>query len=115
MTSLISICFILLAALLAAKPMGLYIAKVFDGAPSKIDRFFLPAERLLLELGGVKVGCQQCGKQDKTDGYERRHFNTPNLCTIKISQDSIKHKSNRQTWRLLPLPIAPWQSLLSHL
>ncbi len=70
MTSLISICFILLAALLAAKPMGLYIAKVFDGAPSKIDRFFLPAERLLLELGGVK-GKTNRGRNTPPRWYSR--------------------------------------------
>ncbi|MGR3206798.1 potassium-transporting ATPase subunit KdpA [Bacillus glycinifermentans] len=58
----ISICVIVLIALLSAKPMGLYIAKAFDYAPSKIDRLFLPAERLFYRIGGVKTENQSWKK-----------------------------------------------------
>ncbi|MDA1477350.1 potassium-transporting ATPase subunit KdpA [Bacillus changyiensis] len=50
----LSICMILLIVLLIAKPMGLYIAKVFDYAPSKLDRVYLPMERFFYRIGGVK-------------------------------------------------------------
>ncbi|ASB88164.1 Potassium-transporting ATPase [Bacillus sonorensis] len=62
MTAFISICCILLIALLLAKPMGLYIAKVFDYAPSAIDRFFYPVERVFYRIGGVKAENQSWKK-----------------------------------------------------
>ncbi|NPC93446.1 potassium-transporting ATPase subunit A [Bacillus sp. WMMC1349] len=52
--ALLSICMILFIVLLVAKPMGLYIAKVFDYAPSKLDRVYLPIERFFYRIGGVK-------------------------------------------------------------
>lgn len=55
MITLISIILILLIVLLSAKPMGLYIAKALDHSPSKIDRFFQPAEQLMYRIGGVKT------------------------------------------------------------
>ncbi len=52
--TLISIAITLLIIFLLAKPVGLYIARVFDYQPSKMDKFFLPIEKLLFKIGGVK-------------------------------------------------------------
>ncbi|QHZ47830.1 MULTISPECIES: potassium-transporting ATPase subunit KdpA [Bacillus] len=80
MTSLLSICFILLIALSAAKPMGLYIAKVFDYAPSQIDRIFLPAERLFYRIGGVKTENQSWRKY----AVSLVLTNTVVICTVYL-------------------------------
>ena len=52
--TLISIAITLLIIFLLAKPVGLYIARVFDYQPSKMDKFFLSIEKLLFKIGGVK-------------------------------------------------------------
>ncbi|WP_406600336.1 potassium-transporting ATPase subunit KdpA [Metabacillus sediminilitoris] len=49
-----SIAFTLLIIFLIAKPVGLYIASVFDYQHSKMDKFFLPIEKLFYKIGGVK-------------------------------------------------------------
>jgi K+-transporting ATPase ATPase A chain len=44
-----------LAVLLAlVKPLGWYMARVFEGEPILLDRIFGPVERLIYRLGGVR-------------------------------------------------------------
>src|ERR1035437_3727234 len=48
-------CFIYLAVLLAlVKPLGSYMAKVYEGTPMWIDKILGPIERLIYKLSGVK-------------------------------------------------------------
>jgi len=48
-------CFIYLAVLLACvKPLGLYMANVYEGTPMGIDKILGPVERLIYKLSGVK-------------------------------------------------------------
>jgi len=37
-----------------ARPVGLYVARVFEGNPTPLDRLLLPVERALLRLLGVR-------------------------------------------------------------
>jgi K+-transporting ATPase ATPase A chain len=37
-----------------ARPVGLYLARVFEGKPTPLDRLFRPVERMLLRLIGVR-------------------------------------------------------------
>lgn len=50
----LSIAVTLLIVFLLAKPSGLYVARVFDYQPSKLDTFFLPVEKVIYKVGGVK-------------------------------------------------------------
>ena len=48
-------CFIYLGVLLLlVKPLGLYMAKVYEGTPMWIDKILGPIERLIYKLSGVK-------------------------------------------------------------
>ena len=44
----------LLIALLLARPMGLYMVHVFSNTGSKLDRIFLPGEKFLYKISGIK-------------------------------------------------------------
>ncbi len=39
--------------ILSAKPLGIYIARIFEGRPVVLNEWFLPIERLIYRLGGV--------------------------------------------------------------
>ena len=40
--------------LLLAKPLGVYMARVYEGQPSGLDRVFRPVERLFYRICGIK-------------------------------------------------------------
>jgi len=40
--------------LLLAKPLGIYMARVYEGLPSGLDRMLGPVERLFYRLCGIK-------------------------------------------------------------
>src|SRR5512143_1140059 len=42
------------ALLLLAKPLGLYMARVYEGQPSGLDRVLGPVERLFYRICGIK-------------------------------------------------------------
>ena len=44
--------------LIAAKPMGLYMANVFEGRKTWLDPLLRPVERLLYKLTGVDAGLE---------------------------------------------------------
>ncbi len=46
-----------------AKPLGLYMARVYEGRPSGLDRVLEPLERLLYRLAGVKADDQMDWKR----------------------------------------------------
>ncbi|PZD96781.1 potassium-transporting ATPase subunit KdpA [Paenibacillus sambharensis] len=58
----ISIAVTLLLILLLARPAGHYLARAFDYERTGLDRIFLPAEKLICRLGGIR-GDNQTWKQ----------------------------------------------------
>jgi K+-transporting ATPase ATPase A chain len=54
MTTLLSIALILFIAILAAKPMGIYLANVFNYQSTAFDKLFKPFENILYKMGGIK-------------------------------------------------------------
>ncbi len=49
----LQVIFFLVVLLALAKPLGLYMARVYDGPPMLLDRVFGPLERLFYRLAGV--------------------------------------------------------------
>ncbi|WP_211656027.1 potassium-transporting ATPase subunit KdpA [Planococcus alpniumensis] len=60
--TIISIIATLLAVLILAKPMGIYLAKAFDYNATGLDKIYGPFEKLLFKVGGIKKE-QQSWKQ----------------------------------------------------
>ncbi|MBD2870236.1 potassium-transporting ATPase subunit KdpA [Paenibacillus arenilitoris] len=54
MVTAISIGITLLLVLLLARPMGLYMAKAFDYETTGLDKWFLPLEKLIYGIGGIR-------------------------------------------------------------
>ncbi len=50
----LSIACTLLVVLLLARPAGLYLAKVFDMNPTRLERIFGPVENAIYKLGGIR-------------------------------------------------------------
>ncbi|WP_411350265.1 potassium-transporting ATPase subunit KdpA [Paenibacillus sp. WLX2291] len=58
MLAYIGVAVTLLIALLLARPMGLYMARVFDYNPGRLDRWFGPLEKLIFKIGGIRQSNQ---------------------------------------------------------
>lgn len=52
--NILQIAFYIGALLLLAKPLGLYMARVYEGAPMRIDKILGPLERWIYRLSGIK-------------------------------------------------------------
>ena len=46
--------FYLLVLLLAVKPLGIYMARIYEGSPAGLNVWFAPVERWIYRLCGVK-------------------------------------------------------------
>lgn len=55
LNSWIQICVYFLGLILLVKPLGFYMAQVFQGEPTLLSRLLMPVERLIYRLGGVRV------------------------------------------------------------
>ena len=49
----------IVAVLALAKPLGWYMARVYEGLPSGLDRVLGPLERLIYRLCGVRAGREE--------------------------------------------------------
>ncbi|MEW4369573.1 potassium-transporting ATPase subunit KdpA [Paenibacillus kandeliae] len=58
MLAYIGVAVTLLIALLLARPMGLYMARVFDYKTGRLDRWFGPLEKLIFKIGGIRQSNQ---------------------------------------------------------
>jgi K+-transporting ATPase ATPase A chain len=62
-TEFIAVGFTILFRIVTSLPLGRYMAKVFTGQRTILDRIFLPIERIVLRLTGVDPDQEQDWKQ----------------------------------------------------
>jgi hypothetical protein len=55
--------FFLVVVAALVKPLGGYMARVFEGQPTFLDRVLLPVERLIYRLTGIEPGAEMDWKQ----------------------------------------------------
>jgi len=61
--TIIEIAALLIAALLLMKPLGSYMACVYERKPCKMERLFGPVEKWCYRLAGINPGCEMTWKQ----------------------------------------------------
>jgi potassium-transporting ATPase potassium-binding subunit len=69
--------------ILSAKPLGTYIARVFENKPVILNKWFLPIERLIYRLGGVNPEEEMTWK---TYAFAMMAFNIIGLLTVYLLQ-----------------------------
>ncbi len=69
--------------ILSAKPLGIYIARVFENKPVFLNKWFLPIERLIYRLGGVNPEEEMTWK---TYAFAMMAFNIIGLLTVYLLQ-----------------------------
>ena len=69
-----------------AKPLGRYLARVYEGQPIGLDRVFGPLERLIYRLCGVRVGRQEAEMDWKTYAFAMLLFNLLGLLVVYALQ-----------------------------
>jgi K+-transporting ATPase ATPase A chain len=78
--------------LLLAKPLGWYIAQVYEGYPSRLDRVLGPLERLIYRLCGVRAGHAEAEMHWRTYAMAMLLFNLLGLlavCALQRLQDGL--------------------------
>jgi K+-transporting ATPase ATPase A chain len=69
--------------ILLAKPLGTYIARIFEGKPVGLNKWFLPVERLIYRLCGINP---EEGMTWKTYTFAMMAFNIIGLLTVYLLQ-----------------------------
>src|SRR5262245_31923904 len=69
-----------------AKPLGGYMARVYEGQPTGLDRVFGPLERLIYRLCGVRVGRPEAEMDWKTYALAMMLFNLLGLLVVYALQ-----------------------------
>jgi potassium-transporting ATPase potassium-binding subunit len=69
--------------ILSAKPLGIYIARVFEGRPVVLNKWFLPIERLIYRLCGINPEEEMTWK---TYAFAMMAFNIIGLLTVYLLQ-----------------------------
>jgi K+-transporting ATPase ATPase A chain len=69
--------------ILSAKPLGIYIARVFEGKPVVLNKWFLPIERLIYRLCGINPEEEMTWK---TYAFAMMAFNIIGLLTVYLLQ-----------------------------
>jgi K+-transporting ATPase ATPase A chain len=69
--------------ILSAKPLGIYMARVFEGRPVVLNKWFLPIERLIYRLCGVNPEEEMTWK---TYAFAMMAFNIIGLLTVYLLQ-----------------------------
>ena len=69
--------------ILLAKPLGIYMARVFEGKPVVLNKWFLPIERLIYRLCGVNPEEEMTWK---TYAFAMMAFNIIGLLTVYLLQ-----------------------------
>ncbi|HEY5870204.1 MAG TPA: potassium-transporting ATPase subunit KdpA [Candidatus Tectomicrobia bacterium] len=69
-----------------AKPLGRYMARVYEGQPTGLDRVFGPLERLIYALCGVRAGRPEAEMDWKTYAFAMLLFNILGLLAVYALQ-----------------------------
>jgi K+-transporting ATPase ATPase A chain len=69
-----------------AKPLGRYMARVYEGQPTALDRVFGPLERLIYRLCGVRAGRPEAEMGWKTYAFAMMLFNLLGLFAVYALQ-----------------------------
>ena len=69
-----------------AKPLGRYMARVYEGQPTGLDRVFGPLERLIYGLCGVRAGRPEAEMDWKTYAFAMLLFNILGLLAVYALQ-----------------------------
>jgi potassium-transporting ATPase potassium-binding subunit len=69
-----------------AKPLGRYMARVYEGQPTALDRVFGPLERLIYRLCGVRAGRPEAEMGGKTYAFAMMLFNLLGLFAVYALQ-----------------------------
>ncbi len=69
--------------ILLAKPLGIYIARIFEGKPVILNKWFLPVERLIYRLCGINPEEEMTWK---TYAFAMMAFNIIGLLTVYFLQ-----------------------------
>ena len=69
-----------------AKPLGRYMARVYEGQPTGLDRVFGPLERLIYRLCGVRAGRPEAEMDWKTYAFGMLLFNILGLLAVYALQ-----------------------------
>src|SRR5437867_2613073 len=69
-----------------AKPLGRYMARVYEGQPIGLDRVLGPLERLIIQMCGVRVGRQEAEMDWKTYAFAMLLFNLLGLLVVYALQ-----------------------------
>jgi K+-transporting ATPase ATPase A chain len=75
--------------LAVAKPLGLYMARVYEGRPCWLDRVIGPLERLLYRVAGVKAGDEMDWKRYATAMLVFNFFGCAFLYALERFQGSL--------------------------
>src|SRR6266446_5464292 len=76
----------LVVLLALAKPLGRYMARVYEGQPTGLDRVFGPLERLIYRLCGVRAHSSEAEMGWKTYAFAMLLFNLLGLLVVYALQ-----------------------------